>query len=163
MTILSFGPICSLVLEPGGEEAVAVLLSGGGGHDSGVLGLFLIVVGAWHHLLTLPSLQAGARFTPVICSSHNPPYEQLLISVGVGAMTFNVIIWPCWCWSSASSYNPGAPTIHPMSSCSLAWQWVPCCPLFITAMKGGPCGIVELFLCISMMWCAYRGCWVLTR
>jgi hypothetical protein len=40
-----------------------------------------------------------------------------------------------WCLAS-TSYDPDAPAIHPISSCSLAWQWVLCCLLFVTAMGG---------------------------
>jgi hypothetical protein len=49
----------------------------------------------------------------VIRSPHNPPYEQLLVGVGVGAMVLITIVWPWWCHSSSSSYSPGAPAIHP--------------------------------------------------
>jgi hypothetical protein len=79
-----------------GGGGSSIVESGGSGHG-GVLGLFVVVVGAWCRPLALPSLQAGACFPPVICSPHNPPYEQLLVGVGVGAVAFNVIVWPCWC------------------------------------------------------------------
>jgi hypothetical protein len=54
---------------------------------------------------------------------------------------FPPIVWPCWCWSLvSSSYDSGAPTIHPMSSCSSAWQWVLHHPSFIAAMEGAMWG-----------------------
>ena len=34
----------------------------------------------------------------VVCSPHNPPYEQLLIGMGVGAMALGIIVWPWWWW-----------------------------------------------------------------
>jgi hypothetical protein len=102
--------------------------------------------------------------------THHPPNEQLLVgmvvgapssivhrSYGGGAVVFNVIVWPCWCWGSVSSYDPGAPTIHPMSSCLSAWQWVLCCLLSVAAVEGGPYGVVELFLHVSVTWCAHGG------
>jgi len=32
----------------------------------------------------------------VVCSPHNPPYEQLLVGVGVGAVVLGVVVWPWW-------------------------------------------------------------------
>jgi len=70
------------------------------------------------------SLTSPGLSTPLPChflvvhSPHNPPYEQLLIGVGLGAMVLGIIIWPWWWWSSL--YSHGAPTIHLMSSCSSA-------------------------------------------
>jgi hypothetical protein len=88
-----------------------------------------------------PSFPLPRRFPPIVCSPHNPPYEQLLVGVGVGAMAFGVVVWPCWCWSSVSlSYNSGAPAIHPTSSCSSAWRWVLCRPSFVAAVEGAVWG-----------------------
>jgi hypothetical protein len=97
------------------------------------------------------SLYNPGALSSIICHSH-----------GGGAVVFNVIVWLCWCLSSASSYDPGAPTIHPMSSCSSAWRWVLCCLSFVTAMEGGLCGVVESFLHVSVMWHAHGGYWMLT-
>jgi hypothetical protein len=68
---------------------------------------------------------------------------------------FPPVIWPCWCWSSASlSYNSGAPAIHPTSSCSSAWRWVLHCPSFLQLWRG-PCGDLELFLVVVGPLCLF--------
>ena len=61
----------------------------------------------------------------VVCSPHNPPYEQLLVGMGVGPVALGVIVWPWW-WLLSLSYGPGAPAIHLTSSCSLALCWCRC-------------------------------------
>jgi hypothetical protein len=40
--------------------------------------------------------------------------------------------------------------------------WVLYHPSFIAAVKGGPCGIMEPFLHISVTWRTHGGYWVLT-
>jgi hypothetical protein len=79
-------------------------------------------------MVVLPSWLPPAA---VASRTHHPPYEQLLIGMGVGAAVLGVVIWPCWWWChsalSSLSYGPGAPVIHPTSSGSSAWLWVLCC------------------------------------
>jgi hypothetical protein len=75
-------------------------------------------------------------------STHGPPHEQLLVRLGAGGASLSVVhrcrprsfvvpqsfvvCRPLGHLSSLSSYGPGAPTIHPTSSCSSAWGWVLC-------------------------------------
>jgi len=53
-----------------------------------------------------PSIPLPCYFLVVVCSPHNPPYEQLIIGMGVGAVALSVIIWPWWSWSLW--WGPGA-------------------------------------------------------
>jgi hypothetical protein len=104
----------------------------------------------------LGAYQASIPLLGPLCIPQRAPSPR-----GVGAVAFNTVVWPCWCWSSASSYNPGAPTIHPTSSCSSAWRWVLSRSSFVAAMEGG-LWVVESFLRVSVTWRTHRGCWVLT-
>jgi hypothetical protein len=93
MTISSFGPVCSSVLGPGGEEAAAALLRvvvvavvvGSWGHSL-LWCSFLIVVGARHHPLTLLNLQAGA------CSGGNGWWVGVVVGFCMGGLKASV-----WC------------------------------------------------------------------
>jgi hypothetical protein len=119
-------------------------------HSSSVVPVIRQVSSPCHSSSVVPCRLSGV--VPVVCrvsssvichhSTCGLPHEQLLVRLGVGGASSSVVrrccpqsfvvprsfvvCRPLGHSSSSSSYGPGAPTIHPTSSCSSAWGWVLC-------------------------------------